>query len=354
MRRTDPSPERQDEHPFTVASALAAGVSTARLRRRDLEAPFRGVRRPGAAPTTAPRNPASERPPPSDRAADRDRREQARQRKLLSDARSFGVLLRSGEVFCGVTAALLWNAPLPEAFRCEDLHVGVRRPARSRRTSGTVGHTLAQNADISQRRFGLPVTDAASTWLSLAVLLPLNELVAVGDYFVHRPVFPERYGTPRPFVTLDELSARVQSYRGRGSVRARTAAVLLVTRAESRPESLLRFLLGEAGLPVPEVNGPVDDADGRIGRFDLVYRDREVIVEYDGDQHRTNDAQYELDMSRVERATLAGWQVIRVRKRGLFRDSAETTRRVSEALRRAHPRPRRSLERTQDATSTAR
>ena len=98
-------------------------------------------------------------------------------------------------------------------------------------------------------------------------------------------------------------------------------------------ETALRLLLIRAGLPEPELNQELFDDRGRwIGRFDMVYRDARVIVEYDGDQHRTSTTQYELDISRIDRAIAAKWRVVRVRARGIHVSPAHTIRRVREAL----------------------
>ncbi|RFA09257.1 hypothetical protein B7R54_08475 [Subtercola boreus] len=318
-------------------------MGAGRLRGSDLEAPFRGVRRirtvqavpPSEAPMPGQWHPRTGRPQAADAAERAGRAERERRERFLADCGALALLLRPGEVFCGVTAAELWNAPLAARYRDRVLHVAVCRPGRARRASGTAGHTIAQGADVRALRHGLPVSDAASTWLALAGLLPLNELVAVGDHLLHRPVFPDRSDPLRPHVTLEELESRTREFVGPGAAVARAAIKLVVTGAESRPESLLRLLLNDAKLPSPEVNPTIDDERGRIGRFDLVYREWKVIVEYDGDQHRTDDEQYELDMTRVERVTQAGWSVIRVRKRGLFREPRDTVRRVTVALQRA-------------------
>jgi very-short-patch-repair endonuclease len=70
-----------------------------------------------------------------------------------------------------------------------------------------------------------------------------------------------------------------------------------------------------------------------IGRFDLVYREWRVIVEYDGDQHRTSSRQYDRDQLRLEAATMAGWIVVRVRSHALFAAPERMVRRVTDALR---------------------
>jgi very-short-patch-repair endonuclease len=52
-------------------------------------------------------------------------------------------------------------------------------------------------------------------------------------------------------------------------------------------ETRLRFLLIEAGLPRPEVQADLRDTDGRfIGRADLYYPQKRLVIEYDGANHR--------------------------------------------------------------------
>lgn len=104
--------------------------------------------------------------------------------------------------------------------------------------------------------------------------------------------------------------------------------------AESRPETLLRLLLLHAGLPEPEVNRDIRAQNGAfLGRADLAYPAFKVIVEYDGDHHRTSVRQYDADLSRFDRFLAAGWIVIRVRSRGLFVQPGQTIARVTGALR---------------------
>lgn len=68
--------------------------------------------------------------------------------------------------------------------------------------------------------------------------------------------------------------------------------------ARSLRESELRALLEFAGIEIPEVNvgaGSVDD-HGRIG--DLVYRKWGLVVEYEGEHHQLDRAQYVKDIDR--------------------------------------------------------
>ncbi|MEJ7648488.1 MAG: DUF559 domain-containing protein [Nakamurella sp.] len=73
--------------------------------------------------------------------------------------------------------------------------------------------------------------------------------------------------------------------------------------------------------------------DGRwIGWFDLGWRMQRVLLEYDGDQHRTSKLQYEKDIRRFDEATAAGSTVVRVRSTGLYQQPRATLTRVRRAL----------------------
>ena len=181
-------------------------------------------------------------------------------------------------------------------------------------------------------REGLPVSPPALAFLEAAAELTLDDLVAAGDFLVLDPrVLDPR--DIRPHIALDELRHELAQAHAPHVRLARKAAALVRQGAESRPESLLRLLLVHAGIEEPECGVAVSDATGaHIGYFDLVWPARKVVVEYDGDQHRTSTYQYERDIMRVDRATASGFRVVRVRAHGLFRDPAATVLRVRAAL----------------------
>jgi very-short-patch-repair endonuclease len=61
----------------------------------------------------------------------------------------------------------------------------------------------------------------------------------------------------------------------------------LAEPAESPMETRLRWLLIQSGLPRPEVQRDLRDTDGRfIGRADLYYAQADLVIEYDGANHR--------------------------------------------------------------------
>ncbi|UFS58909.1 DUF559 domain-containing protein [Subtercola endophyticus] len=183
-------------------------------------------------------------------------------------------------------------------------------------------------------RFGLPVSDAATTWCTLASCLGTDDLVAAADgaLWVERehPVYNPH---PRPLVERNELNGYAEHFGRRGRRALLAAAALSRVGAASPTETRLRLLILRAGLPEPELNVEMHDDRGRsLGWGDLVYRRPRVLVEYDGDQHRTDTTQYERDQTRIADLYDAGWSVIRVRKKGLFRDPAQTAEHIRRTL----------------------
>lgn len=246
----------------------------------------------------------------------------------VAAARGYAPLLRPGDRFSGPTAAALWGAPLQ--VDTGPLHVtagpGLTRPRRH----GVVGHEGP--AAVPEWRGGLPVSPPALAFLECASSLTLAELVAVGDHLVLDPRVLDPLDV-RPHIRLAELRCEIEHASGRGIRRARAAAALVRDGVESPRETALRLLARELGLPEPVCGHLVHDRDGRrIGFFDLVWPAHRVIAEYDGDQHRSSTYQYDRDIRRFDRASEAGYRVIRVRARGLGSDRVETIARLRRAF----------------------
>ena len=249
------------------------------------------------------------------------------------------VALPENSCFSHFTAARIWSVPLPRASPREPVHVSAASPSRPPRRAGVVGHELSDPIAQTAVRRALPVIDPATMFCQLASMLSLADLVAVGDALVLQPVVVDPLD-PRPWVPLTQLTVRVEQFRGRGKRHAARAVELIRPGAESRPETLLRLAILDAGLPEPEVNIDVHDALGRfIGRGDLVYRRWRVIVEYDGEQHRTDTAQFDRDIRRLESFAGNDWQVVRLVGRSFFLDRDTAMRRIAQALRRGGWRP---------------
>jgi hypothetical protein len=87
--------------------------------------------------------------------------------------------------------------------------------------------------------------------------------------------------------------------------------------AESRPETLLRLCIVDAGLPEPEVGVAVPVATGTVVLHpDLAYPGLRIAIEYEGERHR-DPGRWERDIERRELFEDAGWRVIRVTAAGL-------------------------------------
>lgn len=280
--------------PFLASAAEAEGWGAKRLRGSDLARPFQGVRS-----------------------------------AIACDAeRAYAPRLRPGDRFSHVSAARIWGVPLPDDGG--PVHVSTSDPSRVR-TRGAIGHRSRLGRTVT--RFGLPVSDPASTFRELASLLSVTDLVAVGDGLVLDPRVPDP-GDPRPFLTPGELSSRLEPRGGRGIRRARAAAELVRAGSESRQETRLRLLARDAGLPEPVLQYELRDRRGaRIGWFDIAWPEARLIAEYDGDQHRTSTEQYERDIRRFDRAAEEHWHVLRVRKQGLAARAPETRTRLTALYR---------------------
>lgn len=286
---------------FTTAQARAAGVSPRRLRAGDLERPFHGAR-------LRPMDLAADETVPL--AADR----RARERVLVRAQAATGILTPSA-AFAGWTAAAAWGVPLPDGFDPDRvLDVVTPHPHRAPRGQGIHGRELRAHLYLTVTREGLRVTSPASTWALLAGELSPRWLTIVGDHLVRVPRSDR--GIPQPHLRLTdrETLARAAHSSGRRH-RARLEAALADIRVGSfsRLETEYRLDASAAGLPDLEIDVEIRDGDGRLlGIADGVYARYGVIVEIEGDHHRTSRRQWNRDIDRLAAFAAAGWEVIRL------------------------------------------
>jgi very-short-patch-repair endonuclease len=292
MHEAQPLPPKLRSRAFSVSEALGASVRPGRLRAGDLRAPFRGVREPADTEIT-----------------------------LLSRCAAMNTRMPTGGAFSHTTAAILLGLPLPlRLARAETLHLSVARPRRTPRIRGVVGHQLTLrdgdgdgngngdgdgggDGDVVTAA-GFRVTSPVRTWCDLAPHLSISESVAVGDAIVH-------WRTPRASVA--DLVSAAAALRGRpGASVALAASGLLHERAESPQESELRVML-QGGLPRLDVNVDLHDVHGGfVARPDLRFPDFRVIVEYEGDHHRTARRQWRRDLKRTIELQGMGETVLRL------------------------------------------
>ena len=113
---------------------------------------------------------------------------------------------------------------------------------------------------------------------------------------------------------VDDVLAVVEDHRRvRGRRRVAGLLDLMDSGAQSPKETWLRLALIEAGFPRPQTQIPIIAADGYHRYYlDMGWEEFMVAVEYDGEQHRTDDDQYRGDITRSEYLDGLGWRRIRV------------------------------------------
>lgn len=181
-------------------------------------------------------------------------------------------------------------------------------------------------------RRGVPVLGPDRTFVDCGTQLSLREMVAVGDWLVAQG--QTDLLTLRAYVIQSHLD---------GVIKARDAAATVREGSESFRESELRWHLGRAGLPEPELNVDIFDTVGRfLARGDLVFREWMLLVEYDGWQHERDALQRQRDHLRREALEAAGWRVIVITTADMRR-TGDTVWRVFNALQQRGyrgPRPK--------------
>jgi hypothetical protein len=188
---------------------------------------------------------------------------------------------------------------------------------------------------------GIPITTPERTWLDLAEMLTVDELVVAGDSCVRVPR-PEFEGRDLPLCSIGDLQRMIDRHKGkRGLRRAKEAIKLIRVGSDSPQESLLRLALVRAGLPEPELNVPIISEDGvRHHEPDLSYRKYKVGIEYEG-EHHGEERQIVRDIARSERYAALGWTEVRISNRHMFNEAKPAVSKVRAALTQAGWRPGR-------------
>lgn len=216
------------------------------------------------------------------------------------------------------TSARVWRVPvtLPPGEDVTVPEVGHRL-----RRAGVTCHvrTAAEVAVVG----GVRVSNLPDLFVELASLLPLVELVVVGDWMVRRHR-----------VLRSALIDAAAGAGGRAGVLARSAAAYVRERVDSPMETRLRMLLVLAGIPEPEINLEIRTVDGEVlRRYDLCWPGVRVIVEYDGRHHIEREEQWEQDLTRREAIDDSDWRILVVVSSGIYKSPEQTLGRVHSLLR---------------------
>lgn len=291
MTRPQPLPDPLQHAPFTVAAARDLGVSARRLRALDLDRSFWGVRA-GSLQTS-----------------------------LIERCSLLQLRMPSNSFFSHTTAALIHGMPLP--WFLEDnpaLHVSVPAPWRAPHASGIVGHRTGAPASVVEHS-GIRISSPERTWCDLGALLSVPNLVAAGDFVINRHA---------PLASAEQLALALRTATNRRGRRALEAALpRLDARSESPQESRLRLILQDAGIKVSRINHVVTDRFGEfVARTDFHLDDLNVVLEYQGDYHRTTVGQWRADMTRRSKIEATGPRVMEL--------NADDLRNPIELIARIH------------------
>lgn len=285
------------DRPFRVSDAVRDGIPRQRLRSSRLATPFRGVR--------------TATPP----------------RSLADTCRALAERLGPDVAFSHTTALDLLGVERPWTLENDDaIHVVTTRQQDRPRYDGVVAHRSRQTFLEVVQIDGLAVTTAAQTFVHVGVgLRRPDDIVVLGDAMMRR----ERALTT--VTRMEDLARRTHKVKGITQVRDQIPRMRPGT--DSSPETVTRLGLVAAGLPCPLVNEVVTDPAGRyVKRVDLMYPGARIAIEYDGDQHRTDKAQWREDIRARRRLEELGWIVIVVVGDDL-QDPGRVVGRVRSALR---------------------
>lgn len=200
-------------------------------------------------------------------------------------------------VLSGATAARLHGAKwfddaLPVELMCSN----------GRPPSGIRAHQDRLGAAETELRSGLPVTTVPRTAFDVARSGTLLEAVARLDALGNATG-----------VTAAEIADLAGGYPGaRGVRQLRRALACYDAGAQSPRETWLRLLVTGAGFPKPQTQIPVVVGGRNKYYLDMGWPELKLAVEYEGDQHRTDRAQFARDITRLEELTALGWTIIRV------------------------------------------
>lgn len=197
--------------------------------------------------------------------------------------------------------------PSGGAWRDRDVSVGVAQlPPR---------HVCAIN--------GVPATAVARTVVDLARRTTHMSGVVLADSAL-------RAGCSRS--DLEQILADCHDWPGVPN--ACRAVAFASPLAESVLESISRVAFADAGLPAPQLQVNLSDAQGFIGRVDFLWPEQRVVGEADGLGKYKDILDLQLEKLRQERIERAGWVVARWTWDDIWNAAAITTERVRAALAR--------------------
>jgi predicted transcriptional regulator of viral defense system len=196
--------------------------------------------------------------------------------------------------------------------------------SRSASQPGILVHVAGLPESHVGWRFGVPVTTVPRTVIDLARTLDLRSGLVVADSALHQHLTSKR-----------ELRAVLAACRRwPGSLKAAEVVELADGLAESALESLARLVFRDLGLPAPELQVEIRDADGQfIGRVDFLWRQFRTIAEVDGALKYDDRSRALAQLRRDKLLRAADYEVEHFTWRDIVHDQDEVGRSMWAAFR---------------------
>jgi hypothetical protein len=225
-------------------------------------------------------------------------------------AACLSLVLPAHAVVCDHTAAWLLGVDCQPAASLDvplDLDVASTDGHDRERRAGVHGGKRDLSDDEVWVVGGVRVTSPVRTACDLACRRGRRQALAVLDAFMHHCG-----------LTHADYHAMLPRFRGRrGCTQLRELIQYADGRSESIRESWVRMEIIDAGIPLPEPQVWVRVPGlGRV-RLDFAYRGRKVTVEYDGDEHHSEEPDAAHDEERRAALRALGWHIIVVRREDL-------------------------------------
>lgn len=235
-----------------------------------------------------------------------------------------GLVLATGPVAAASHRSAAALLGVPGFSRRGAVEVITSRPVRDRTPGARVHSSRVLPPGHLTTVQGIVTTSVARTLLDLAGVLPPQRTERALDNCLARQL-----------VTLQAVRSAMDLLARRGRPGIAVMRLLLADRADGyvAPESGLEArvleLVRSAGLPEPVRQLDVGDGDGWVGRVDLAYPDRRLVIEIDSVIHHSTLVDRRADAVRDRRLQAAGWRVERITEDELGRPGA-----LAERLRR--------------------
>ena len=180
---------------------------------------------------------------------------------------------------------------------------------------------------------GMRTTSIARTLFDLSAVIRPERLERAMDNAI-----------PRGLVTVPALAVMSREMAVRGRRKLSVVRGLLADRGgkyvppASELESAFGELLMTFGLPTPDRQVNLGDADGWLGRVDFLFRSAQLIVEVDGTEFHSALLDRQADAERDRALQCAGWHVMRFGWHDVTEEPARVARSVRAALEQRRPR----------------